>query len=46
MNYDPNEQRYPGLPAMQDHWKRVLPPTVANYLIDQYEIETLFPPTA
>ncbi len=47
INYDPNEQLYPGLPAMQDHWKRVLesmPPTVANYLIDQYEIETLFPP--
>ena len=49
VNYDPNEQLYPGLPAMQDHWKRALetiPPAVANYLIDQYEIEAFFPSTA
>ncbi len=49
VNYDPNERLYPGLPAMQDHWARALesiPPTVANYLIDQYEVETFFPPTA
>ena len=48
VNYDPNEQLYLGLPAMEDCWMRALesmPPTVANYLIDQYEIETFFLPT-
>lgn len=45
VHYDPKEQLYAGLPAMQDQCKKAfesMPPTVANYLIDQYEIETQF----
>ena len=47
VNCDPTEQLYPGLPAMEDQWRRALeslPPTVANYLIDQYEVKTFCPP--
>ena len=44
--YDPGEKLYSGLPPMEDHWKKALesmPPVVANYLIDQYEVESLYP---
>ncbi len=44
--YEPNEQLYTGLPPMEGHWKNTLesmPPVVANYLIDQYEVEHYYP---
>ena len=45
VDYEPDAKLYQGLPPMQKYWEEALknmPPMVANYLIDMYEVEKLF----
>ena len=46
VSFEPDAILYPGLPKMLPAWKQALegmPAMMANYIIDQYDAEKLFP---
>ena len=46
VDYEPEATLYPGLPRMLPAWRQALeemPAMMANYIIDNYEAENLFP---